>query len=101
MNEAFDYIVVINGLDEIPLRTTSKGAKSLMQSFHGELNMEKLLLEAVDSGKPFKNKYISVTALFPNNLTKKAATKKAATKKAATKKAATKKAATKKAATKK
>jgi hypothetical protein len=65
MNEAYNYNVVIRGLDGIPLRTTSKGAKLLMQSFHDEPGMEKLLLEAVDGGTPFKNKLVSVTAIFP------------------------------------
>lgn len=65
MTEAYNYTVVIRGLDPIPLRTTAKGAKMLMQSFHDEPNMENLLLEAVDGGTPFKNKLVSVTALFP------------------------------------
>jgi len=72
MNEAFNYTVVIRGLDGIPLRTTAKGAKALMQSFHEEPNMEQLLLEAVDSGTPFKNKLVSVTALFPRPKIKQA-----------------------------
>lgn len=63
--EAFNYVVSIFGIDGIPLRTTSQGAKALMKSFHEEPNMEKLLLEAVDAGTPFKNKLVSVTALFP------------------------------------
>ena len=84
MNEAYNYTVVIRGLDPIPLRTTAKGAKLLMQSFHDEPNMENLLLEAVDGGKPFKNKLVSVTALFPRPKIKVAArtpTKKPLTKK--------------------
>lgn len=65
MIEPFNYTVVIRGLDGIPLRTTAQGAKELMKSFHDEPNMEQLLLEAVDSGAPFKNSLVSVTAVFP------------------------------------
>ena len=65
MNEAYNYDVIICGLDGIPLRTTAKGAKALMQSFHSEPNMENLLLEVVDGGTPFKNSILSVTAVFP------------------------------------
>ena len=67
LNEAYNYDVIINGLNGIPLRTTAKGAKALMQSFHAEPNMETLLLEAVDGGKPFKNTLISVSAVFPRS----------------------------------
>jgi len=72
MNEPFNYTVVIRGLDGVPLRTTSQGAKALMKSFHEEPNMEQLLLEAVDSGTPFKNKLVSVTAVFPRPKIKQA-----------------------------
>lgn len=65
MSEVFNYVVVIKGIDGIPLRTTSLGARELMKSFHGEPDMEKLLLDAVDSGTPFKNSLISINALFP------------------------------------
>jgi len=92
MIEAFNYNVVIRGLDGIPLRTTSKGAKALMQSFHEEPNMEKLLLEAVDSGTPFKNKLVSIAAVFPRPKVKQAVVKTVAAKsvKKATKKKTTK-----------
>jgi hypothetical protein len=86
MNEPFNYTVVIRGLDGVPLRTTSQGAKALMKSFHKEPNMEQLLLEAVDSGTPFKNSLVSVTAVFPRPKIKQAtvmtAKAKAAPKKA-------------------
>lgn len=72
MIEPFNYTVVIRGLDGVPLRTTSQGAKALMKSFHEEPNMEQLLLEAVDSGTPFKNKLVSVTAVFPRPKIKQA-----------------------------
>lgn len=70
MNEAYNYTVVIQGLDKIPLRTTAHGAKMLMQSFHDEPNMENLLLEAVDGGRPFKNKLVSVSAITVSANTK-------------------------------
>lgn len=92
MNEAFNYTVVIRGLDGIPLRTTAQGAKALMQSFHDEPNMEKLLLEAVDAGMPYKHNLVSITALFPRPKIKQAEVEKqtAVVKKKAVKKTKTK-----------
>lgn len=105
MQETFNYSVVIHGLDGIPLRTTVHGAKNLMRSFHKEHNMEKLLLEAVDAGIPYKNKLVSVSALFPKNKVSKKVVSKTlttlATKKKASKKVVSKTLATKKRATRK
>ena len=63
MKEEFNYSVVIRGIDGVPLRTNSSGARALMKSFHDEPQMENLLLEAVNSGKPFKNPLITVTRI--------------------------------------
>lgn len=56
----YNYKVVISGLDRIPLRTTSDGAKTLMQSFHDGPDMQDLLLDAVNKGKPFQNNQVSL-----------------------------------------
>lgn len=60
MNE-FNYSVVIRGLDGVPLRTSSSGAKSLLKSFHAEPQMENLLLEAINDGRPFSNPFITIS----------------------------------------
>lgn len=60
VNEAFIYDVQIVGL-KVPLRTTVQGAISIFNSFHKGRNMGPLLLEAVNNGKPFKSKLITVS----------------------------------------
>lgn len=60
VNEAFIYDVQIVGL-KVPLRTTVQGAISIFNSFHKGRNMATLLLEAVNKGKPFKSKLITVS----------------------------------------
>jgi hypothetical protein len=88
--EAFDYNVEINGLN-VPLRTTSSGAKSIMKSFHDEPNMDKLLMEAVDKGVPFKNKLLNVSAVAVSAPSKIKESSKKPVKKSATKQIITKK----------
>ena len=67
MAESYNYNVVIYGLDDVPFRTTVQGVKKLIASFHKEANMEKLLLESIDAGKPYKNRFININSLLPQS----------------------------------
>jgi hypothetical protein len=66
----YEYEVKITGLNGVPLRTTIKGAKLLIQAFHNEPKMAKLLLEAVDSGTAFKSNSICISRIPTKKLKK-------------------------------
>lgn len=82
----YNYNVSIYGMDTVPLRTNLTGMKLLLQSFHDESKITKSLIDSINAGKPYKNKFIGISAVFPLSLEKKALPVKVATKKTATKK---------------
>ena len=62
MDKIYQYEVVIRGLDSVPMRTSREGAEDLLGVIHGgDGKTCRLILEAVDDGTPFKNKYVRIS----------------------------------------
>jgi hypothetical protein len=58
----FDYAVEIQGMEQVPLRTTAEGAKMLMATFdqNGEKACE-ILITAMQGGIRFKSDLVTIS----------------------------------------
>ena len=71
MSVRYEYDVTIEGIPQVPLRTTKEGARILMQAFDDGSRACDILLKAMKGGIGFKNSLVSIKMREPVKKKKK------------------------------